>query len=182
MAPTRGPALPARLVERVNLMAKGVRSLLHQERTGDLAALRRLDCARPFAPAFFALLAANADWAQAPEEVQRCAALAQILALKPDALSEFRLGRVLAETFGEGIEDRVQKLLCADGEALVDQVRLLARRLAGAGVVPYRELGALLLVEDPAEAEQVRFAIARDFWGALDHARSEPAQSASESV
>src|SRR6266566_758689 len=52
------------------------------------------------------------------------------------------------------------------------QLRLIARRLANAGRLPYRQIGDLLLVEDEdgEYAEAVRLRIARDYWRALDRA------------
>lgn len=147
-----------------------VRALFRQERRGDLAALRRLDCAHPLASAFFTLLAAHAPEVKDREEAQRYACFPQILALKPEALSTRRLGAVLAEEFGKTIESRVQKLLSAGGEALLDQARLIARRLAGAGAMPYRDLGRLLLARDEDRRETVRLAIARDYWRTRDEA------------
>ena len=153
---------------RVKALADAVRALARAERRGDLASLRRLDPAHPFAPAFFALLSAHARWAQDDEEVRRCACLVQILAIRPEVLTERSLGKALAEAFGGTIETRVQKLLSAGDDALPDQARLLARRLAGAGVLPYRDFGALLLAPDEAALEQTRLAIAMDYWRALD--------------
>lgn len=155
---------------RVKALADAVRALAGAERRGDLAALRRLDPEHPFAPAFFTLLAAHAPWAQDEAEVKRCAGLVQILAMRPEALTERRLGNVLAETFGRNIEARVQKLLSASTEALPDQARLIARRLAGEGVLPYQGLGDLLLARDEAALERARLAIAMDYWRALDRA------------
>lgn len=153
---------------RVKALADAVRALARAERRGDLASLRRLDPAHPFAPAFFALLAAHARWAQEEEDVKRCACLVQILAIRPEALTERSLGKTLAETFGETIQTRVQKLLFAGADALPDQARLIARRLAGIGVLPYREFGALLLARDETTLERARLAIAMDYWRALD--------------
>lgn len=170
--------------DRVEAFAKAVRMLAAQERRGDLAALRRLDCTRPFAPAFFTLLAAHAPEVNELAAVQRYACFVQILALKPDALTARRLGEVLAQTFGTSIEGRVQKLLSAGGDALLDQARLIARRLAGEGVLAYRDLGRLLLARDEERRDAVRLAIARDYWRTLDKAgrssgETEPAPSLS---
>lgn len=165
-----GASLEGALAGRVEAFAHAVRALVEQERRGDLAALRRLDCDHPFAPAFFTLLASRAPKVDEPEEVKRYACFAQILALKPDRLSPRRLGEVLADTFGKTIESRVQKLLSAGGDALLDQARLIARRLAREGVMPYRDLGRLLLAPDEESRERVRLAIAKDYWRTLDRA------------
>jgi hypothetical protein len=69
-------------------------------------------------------------------------------------------------------EGRAQKLLTARGSAVVEQLRLIARRLANEGMLPYRQIGDLLLIEDEEgeRAEAVRLRIARDYWRALDRA------------
>src|SRR6266487_942832 len=103
-------------------------------------------------------------------ELRRYARFLQMLALKPDSLTSGSFGAAMAEA--EVSEGRVQKLLSARGPALSKQLRLIARRLANAGKLPYRQIGDLLLVEDEdgEYAEAVRLRIARDYWRALDRA------------
>lgn len=147
-----------------------VRALAAAERRGDLAELRRLDPDRPTAPAFFRILARVAPDA-GTETMRRYAHYLRILALDPVALSGDRLGAVMAAA---GIsESRVQRLLTARGHAMRDQLRLIARRLANAGNLPWRGFGWLLLTSDDDKLEKSRMIVARDFWRALDRAQSQ---------
>ena len=104
-----------------------------------------------------------------PAALNRYACFLQILALKPAALASGSFGAAMAAA---GVsEGRVQKLLTARGPALAEQLRLISRRLANEGTLPYRQIGDLLLIEDESErAEAVRLRIARDYWRALDRA------------
>lgn len=81
-------------------------------------------------------------------------------------MSDKRLGAVMAEA---GVsESRVQRLLTARAAALDAQLRLIARRLANSGDVPWRGFADLLLATDDERAENARLRIARDYWRALD--------------
>jgi hypothetical protein len=145
-----------------------VRGLLRAERRGDLAELRRLDPEQPSAPAFFRILARVAPEAGV-ETMRRYAHYLRILALNPEALSSDRLGAVMAAS---GVsESRVQRLLIARGPALDAQVRLIARRLANSGNLPWRGFADLLLTN--GKEEDVRLRIARDYWRALDRAEAQ---------
>ncbi|MBB4199538.1 hypothetical protein CCR94_01235 [Rhodoblastus sphagnicola] len=147
-----------------------VRGLLNAERRGDLAELRRLDPDQPQAPAFFRILARVAPEAGV-ESMRRYAHYLRILALNPDALSNDRLGAVMAAA---GLsESRVQRMLTARGESLHDQLRLIARRLANAGNVPWSGFRDLLLTTDEDKVERKRMMIARDYWRALDRQQSQ---------
>lgn len=150
----------------VEAFAEQVRSLARRERRGDLASLRRLDAEMPAAAAFFRIVVAVAPEA-GPASLKRYARLLQILALKPDVLVPGPLGPALIEA---GVsEGRVIKLLAARGPALARQLQLLARRLANAGAVPYRQIGDLILAPDDSDrAEDLRLRISRDYWRALD--------------
>jgi CRISPR system Cascade subunit CasB len=162
------PSRSERAVGRVEAFANEVRSLDRGERRGDLSELRRLDVDAPTCPAFFRIVAKVSPEA-GPDELRRYTRLLQILALKPDAMSPMSLGRAMAQA--KISESRVQKLLGARGYGLAEQLRLLARRLASAGALPYRQIGELLLAPDDSErAERLRLTIARDYWGALDGA------------
>ncbi len=70
-------------------------------------------------------------------------------------------------------ESRVQRLLTARGETMRDQLRLIARRLANSGNVPWRGFADLLLTKDDKQAENKRLIIARDYWRALDRAEAQ---------
>ncbi len=165
------------LVER---FASDISALAKAEARGDLAALRRMDPDCPDAPAFFRILVRHCPDA-GPAFARRCARLARMLALRPEALKPGSLGEAMAE---HGIsEARVQRLLAARGEALATQIALVARRLAGERALPYRELGRLLLARDDdgdeaAAAEAVRLRIARDYFRAIDRAGTLPASDA----
>jgi CRISPR system Cascade subunit CasB len=77
-----------------------------------------------------------------------------------------RLGAVMA---GAGVsESRVQRLLTAREETLRVQLRLIARRLANSGNLPWRGFADMLLTTDDEQAENARLRIARDYWRALD--------------
>jgi CRISPR system Cascade subunit CasB len=150
----------------VEAFANKVRELANRERRGDLAALRRLNAEAPAAPAFFQILVKIAP-ESGPDSLRRYARLLQIFALRPEALVPGSLGVALAAA---GVsEGRVQKLLAARGPALAEQIRLIARRLANGGSLPYRQIGDLILAKDDTEiAEDLRLRIARDYWRALD--------------
>jgi len=147
-----------------------VRSLLRAERRGDLAELRRLDPNQPGAPAFFRIVAKVAPEAGVGS-MRDYAHYLRILALNPEALSNDRLGAVMAAS---GVsESRAQRLLTARGEALRAQLRLVARRLANAGNLPWKGFADLLLTNEK-HADDARLRIARDYWRALDRAEAHP--------
>ena len=147
-----------------------VRALLRAERRGDLAELRRLTPEQPSAPAFFRILARVAPEAGV-ETMRRYAHFLRILALNPEALSGDRLGAVMAAS---GVsESRVQRLLTARGAAMCVQLRLIARRLANSGNLPWRGFADLLLTTDDEQAENARLRIARDYWRALDRTEAQ---------
>lgn len=157
----------------VEAFAGVVRALGKAERRGDLANLRRLDVEAPAAPAFFRIVVKIVPEA-APAVLRRYARLLQILAFNPDALASGSFGAAMVEA---GVSElRVQRLLSARGTALAQQIRLIAHRLANTGTLPYRQIGDLLLVddEDSEYAESIRLRIARDYWRALDRAKSTP--------
>ena len=142
-----------------------VRNLMRAERRGDLAELRRLTPEQPSAPAFFRIVARVAPEVGV-ETMRRYAHFLRILALNPEALTNDRLGAVMA---GAGVsESRVQRLLTAREETLRVQLRLIARRLANSGNLPWRGFADMLLTTDDEQAENARLRIARDYWRALD--------------
>jgi hypothetical protein len=160
----------------VEAFAGAVRALESADRRGDLASLRRLNTGAPDAAAFFRIVVRIAPEA-GPTAVHRYARFLQILALKPAALASGSFGAAMAAA---GVsESRAQKLLTARGSALAKQLRLIARRLANEGTLPYRQIGDLLLIEDEesGRAETVRLRIARDYWRALDRADATPVSS-----
>jgi hypothetical protein len=153
----------------IDTFAGAIRALESAERRGDLASLRRLNTNAPDATVFFRIVVKIAPEA-GPTALRRYARFLQILALKPAALASGSFGAAMAAA---GIsEGRVQKLLTTRGPALAEQFRLIARRLANEGTLPYRQIGELLLIEDEEGegAEAVRLRIARDYWRALDRA------------
>jgi CRISPR system Cascade subunit CasB len=160
----------------VEAFAAAIRALESAERRGDLASLRRLNTDAPDAAAFFRIVVKIAPEASAAA-LQRYARFLQILALKPAALTSGSFGAAMAAA--EVSEARVQKLLTARGPALAEQIRLISRRLANVGTLPYRQIGDLLLIEDDdsERAEAARLRIARDYWRALDRADANPASS-----
>jgi CRISPR system Cascade subunit CasB len=152
----------------VEAFANEVRSLAQRERRGDLSDLRRLNVDAPSSAAFFRIVA-KVTPESGPDALKRYARLLQILALKPDAMAPMSLGHAMVHA--KISESRVQKLLGARGSGLAEQLRLVARRLAGAGALAYRQIGELLLAPDDSErAERLRLTIARDYWVALDRA------------
>ena len=178
LLPERSNAVPVEDAEGglAEGFANSIRKVHAAERRGDLAELRRLDPERPNAPAFFRIVTKAAPQSP-PAAMRRYARLLQILALKPDALTPWGLGKTMAEA---GIsESRVQKLLSARGPAFDEQIRLVARRLANFGRLPYREIGRLLLAPEESDAvEDFRLRIAHDYWRALD--RSAVVEAATE--
>lgn len=162
----------------VEKLVSAVRHLHLREARGDLAELRRLDAETPSTPAFFRILARAAPRTGRPEDIQRIANFLSILALKPEKLARGSLGTAMAAArISEG---RVQRLLAARRPASTHQLRLIARRLAQDEMLPYREIGQLLLEddEDGEFAEDVRLRIARDYWRVLDHRASDGFSSA----
>jgi CRISPR system Cascade subunit CasB len=161
---------------RVEAFARAIRALENAERRGDLASLRRLNTDAPDAAVFYRIVVKIAPEANAAA-LQRYARFLQILALKPAALISGSFGAAMAAA--DISEARVQKLLTARGPVLAEQIRLISRRLANVGTLPYQQIGDLLLIEDEDGewAESARLRIARDYWRALDRADSNPASS-----
>ena len=167
-APSAEASEPAAsgFASRVAGLANAVLALHHQERRGDLAALRRMDPRRPYEEAFVRILVKLAPKADL-DEARRLALLVKILALPTGrgALEGGRrkLGRAMAQA---GVsERRVQVLMTACGAALDDLLVRLARRLTRASRLPYEEIGRMVLGNEAA-IEETRFAIARGYWAA----------------
>lgn len=158
------------LAEALDAMASAVRVLNAQRDTGALAALRRGDAV---APAFHILLAQCAPdhlFAGGGETLEtmthRFARVAQIFALKPDALKKKPLGAVL-QAIGYP-EARLAMLLNARAATLDDLLRRTARRIALSDEpTPYRELGLVALLNGRADRRErldnLRLKIARDY-------------------
>jgi CRISPR system Cascade subunit CasB len=147
-----------------------ISALAAADKRGDLAELRRMDADAPDAPAFFRILAKVAPEAS-PETMRKLALVAQILALEPQLPSAGEdtrpIGLGLAMERADISESRVQRLLSARDAALRDQVRLIGRRLANAGFMPWRDLANLILDHDD-RLDDLRLRIARDYWLELD--------------
>lgn len=146
--------------------------IAHVMPPGDVASLKRL---RPWDPgnaAFWRLLALHVSprgvsnaFGATRNEAERCLAVlfSAMAHLKGQHSPKSALGRVLAEQ--DLSEARFLKLLRAEGPALLDNVRLVARFLA-TKAVPVDQTGlALLIASDGKEwAEDVRRKIARDYY------------------
>lgn len=166
--PAGDKAKPSSLADALDSMAAAVRRLHAGEQTGALAALRRLDADTPLAPDFHALLAEAAPdhlfagGSNLDEMTRRFARVAQIMALKPEALGGRPLGRVL-QAIGFP-KTRLAMLLNAQGPTLDDLARRAARRIALSDEpMPYRDLARLLLETDRRHADALRLRIARDY-------------------
>lgn len=169
MSETRAPD-PAE--DALGALAGAVRDLHRREATGDLAALRRLDPEHPEVLAFLRLTVLYpvsflvdemAGELGTPEALRRLASTAQIMALRPDGLRPWGLGRDLA--IMQLTDTRLGALLTARGVALRNQARLLARRLAREGDgLAYGDLGKLILFDGWREdaAEEIRMHVARE--------------------
>jgi hypothetical protein len=164
-------------------MAKRFHMLVAADARAELAGLMRLSPDHPDKPAFFRLLADCVPHhfigdrnlpVGAPgsvvDMVRRFAIITSIMALRPDGLRSWGLGRAMA---GAAISDqRFSMLLTSRGSVFRDLARRLARRLArDADVLPYLDLGRLILMDEIAEhddeAEVVRITLAREFQNAL---------------
>jgi hypothetical protein len=164
-------------------MAKRFRMLVAADTRAELAALKRLNADHPDKPAFYRLLAdcvphhfigdrnlpVGAPGSEV-DMVRRFAIITSIMALRPDGLRSWGLGRAMA---GAAISDqRFSMLLTSRGSVFRDLAHRLARRLArDADVLPYLDLGRLILMDEIAEhddeAEVVRITLAREFQNAL---------------
>lgn len=151
-------------------LAREIARLEKIEARGELAALRRVDSARPIEPSLFRLIARAApnDLGATPDRVRRYGAVAKFMTLKPAALQRWGLGTAL-HSVGYS-EHRLLALLNARGSTLNDLVRRAARRLASASEVaalPYMELATLVLLDGMVNyeptLERVRLRIAADY-------------------
>lgn len=121
----------------------------------------------------------QAEWIDQPA-FKRWSLLAHVAALLSGtaALAPHAPGRKLGRALWEAgySENRQMRLTSARGPALDDQIRRAAQYLAKAGAIPV-DLRTVrqLLSADPAQAEQARFTIARDYYDA-DHAHKGDAQ------
>jgi CRISPR type I-E-associated protein CasB/Cse2 len=160
----RGPS-QASIDAALRDIARHFHRLTGQQATGELAALRRLDPDHPQDGAFFRLLAASVPEPLARGELlTRWGLIVWAMAQMPDELSVRSLGQALAPVMSEA---RVNRLLASRGAAFRAQVRCAVRILTTGGVgLPYRELGQLIFTEGRREplAEEMRLAIARDYW------------------
>jgi hypothetical protein len=164
-------------------MATRLGVLVKAEARAELASLKRLNPDYPDKPAFYRLVADCVPrrfmgdgslplGAPGSETDMACrlATIASILALRPDRLRSWGLGRAMAEA---GVsEQRFSMLLTSRGPVLRDLARRLARRLARAAeALPYLDLGRLILMdglgEHDDEAEAVRIALAGEYQSAV---------------
>lgn len=134
---------------------------------GDLAELRRLRPESP-PPAFWRLLAAKIprDMCMDDQAERAWAVVMQGMALMAPAAHApgTLLGRALAG-LDDTAETRLWKFLNSRGEALEDQVRLMARFLASRERrVDWCGLAGLLLARDEERREEVCRALARSFF------------------
>jgi len=137
---------------------------------GDLAELRRLRPDDPSMPVFQRLMVrcVAPHWPLAPDgdardedERRWSIVMAGMAELSHD--SSQRLGRVLAET---GFSElRFVRLLRAQGDAVADMVRGMARFVAAKGRSADWGTAAALVVCAGTEAEAVRRRLARDYYG-----------------
>lgn len=143
---------------------------------GDLAILRRLDPDNASAPAFWRLLTQTVppERRRSPDDERRWALILHAMALMVphhhDAST--RVGRAL---FTAGYsEQRLGRLLDARGAQFRALVPRLCRQLAHkAQPLDWRELGKLILASErhKDEAETIRLAIARAYYGAESAAK-----------
>jgi hypothetical protein len=102
--------------------------------------------------------------------IRRFATIASIMALRPDGLRSWGLGRAM-ERAGIG-DQRFSMLMTSRGSVFRDLARRLARRLAhDADALPYLDLGRVILMDEISEhddeADAVRIALAREFQNAI---------------
>jgi len=168
----------------VDAMANEIRHLHKMEARG-LAELRRLDTSRPVSPALMRLIAKavperhmgnrqlhDDEPGAHLDVVQRLALIAQIMALRPDALQKTGLGAALLNA---GVsEARLSMLLHARGSIFRDLARRIAIRLARSSdlsSLPYRELGSLILLEErrsfDLRTDGIRIRVAEDYQRAI---------------
>jgi hypothetical protein len=164
-------------------MAKRFHMLGTADARAELAALKRLNPDHPDKPAFFRLLAdcvprhfiedRNLPLGMPGSEVdmiRRFATIASIMALRPDGLRSWGLGRAMEQA---GIsEQRFSMLMTSRGSVFRDLAHRLARRLAhDADALPYLDLGRVILMDEISEhddeADAVRIALAREFQNAI---------------
>lgn len=138
----------------------------------DLAALRRLNTEAPSAPVFWQMMARYVPGAS-DDMVCRWALILQGMALMAPhhRAGDPSIGRALRNA--DFKEARLARFLNARGRQFRAAVPRLARQLAAKGQpIDWRTLGVLILTEGRNErrAEQIRMAIARDYYAALARA------------
>ena len=161
------PPEPPRLATIVNSVAKTSKEVLSP---GDIAALRRLRSNDPSCSAFWRLAATQLapvlpEGGPARDEAERrWAVILQAMAEMTGLHAPGRfLGRALASA---GIaEQRVLRLLRADGEGLCDAVRVTSHFLASTATpADHVEIARLVLSDGRDDEEPVRRRIAREYY------------------
>lgn len=151
-------------------IARVAGTLSHSEfPRGDLADLRRGGARMYTSPGYWRVLLDRVDQDQrADEEAERrWGVILQAMAIMaPDIHAPGQgVGRVLAGIGQDSLEHRLLRLLRSRGQALEDQMRLMARLLASYNrAVDWSPLAGLVLNRDEDRKESIRRSIARDYY------------------
>lgn len=171
---------------RIEALATAIRHLHNRGARGELAALRRMDEVRAVEPALHKLLADAAPDAEfgarfRRDDIIRLALMTKVLAfgmsIETLGRGHYDLGRTMDEA--KISERRVQTLMNARGPAFDDLILRLSRRLVRHGVLPYLDIGRLVLGQDEM-VERTRRRIAKGFWGVRVEKEDETAEGESE--
>ncbi len=140
--------------------------------TGDMAELRRLHAHDPGNPAFWKLAAnylepsgyLHGDGPKRDEAERRWATILNFMAHQTSFLKPgIRLGAALAAA--DLSELRFVRLLRAQDDALIDEVRTLARFLSSKGqLIDPTDIAWLVLSDGRSDEETVRRRVARDYY------------------
>jgi CRISPR system Cascade subunit CasB len=161
-------------------VAKIARAIFDQFGAGERAELRRLEpTGDPGSPAFWRLMAqyvpevmdATKPWRD--HDARRWATLVSAVVLLGEASEPpASLGVALAEAGMS--EARLTRLLRADSDKLLHELRRVARFLATKGrAVRHLDFARLLFISNPNKAESLRRDIARGYFSTL-HAQNAP--------
>ncbi len=132
---------------------------------GELAALRRMGPDGPTAPAFWRLFATTIDPDDRANDdaTMAWATIVSAMADAPTLDERTQAGQAMAQA---GLsEARFVRLLEAEGSALLDEFRQVARYLAAKGRgLAWTDMAALLLVKDREARRKIRGRLARFFF------------------